>query len=396
MRWLCVILIMIQTSGAAASKWRGDFSGYAAVEGTWFVDEPLFPEQNDNAVSFLLQPEYRYELEDKYILTIVPFARYDSADKERSHLDMRELNLFLLSDRWELRVGIAKVFWGVTEFYHLVDIINQTDLVENIDQEDKLGQPMVNVFTRQDWGNLDFYLMPWFRERTFPGSKGRLRLKIPVSTDRSRYESGAAEHHMDLSLRYSNTFGDWDVGLYHFKGTGREPELIPEVDESGRVHLIPYYYQIDQTGVDVLWAAGEWLWKLEALYRTGGVENFYAFSGGFEYTIPSVNDSLVDIGLITEWAYDDRNDAAPTPFENVVMFGLRLAFNDFSSTELLLGWIKHLDSSASYATLEASRRFGNHVKATIEGRAFLSLPPEDPLYSMRQDDHLKLTLYYYF
>ena len=46
-----------------------------------------------------------------------------------------------------LLVGAAKVFWGTAESRHLVDIINQTDAVEDIDEEDKLGQPMVKVFS---------------------------------------------------------------------------------------------------------------------------------------------------------------------------------------------------------------------------------------------------------
>ena len=63
-------------------------------------------------------------------------ARLDSADSSRSHFDLRELNYLWLGDAGELSVGIGKVFWGVAEFVHLVDIINQTDLVENIDEEE--------------------------------------------------------------------------------------------------------------------------------------------------------------------------------------------------------------------------------------------------------------------
>jgi hypothetical protein len=50
-----------------------------------------------------------------------------------------------------------------------VDIINQTDLVENIDGEDKLGQPMVHFSYFGDWGVVDFFLLPYLRERTYPG-----------------------------------------------------------------------------------------------------------------------------------------------------------------------------------------------------------------------------------
>ena len=71
------------------------------------------------------------------------------------------------------------MFWGVTELRHLVDIINQTDLVENLDGEQKLGQPMVQLTLLKDWGTLDFFAMPYFRERTFTGPDGRPRPRSP-------------------------------------------------------------------------------------------------------------------------------------------------------------------------------------------------------------------------
>jgi len=49
-----------------------------------------------------------------------------------------------------LLVGINSVFWRVVESNHLVDILNQTDLIEDIDGEEKLGQPMISLSTQQD------------------------------------------------------------------------------------------------------------------------------------------------------------------------------------------------------------------------------------------------------
>ena len=90
-----------------------------------------------------------------------------SMDDQRTHADLREAYWAWQDDEYELIVGVDKVFWGVAESRHLVDIINQTDLVEDLDEEDKLGQPMVNVSVQRDWGRLGFYLLPYF-------GKGRL------------------------------------------------------------------------------------------------------------------------------------------------------------------------------------------------------------------------------
>ena len=88
------------------------------------------------------------------------FARYDNQDDERSHVDLREAYWGYDGDSWDVNAGFSKVFWGVAESRHLVDVINQTDLVEDLDQEDKLGQPMVNVNLQRDYGRFELYVMP--------------------------------------------------------------------------------------------------------------------------------------------------------------------------------------------------------------------------------------------
>ncbi|TDJ62611.1 MAG: hypothetical protein E2O42_00450, partial [Nitrospina sp.] len=175
----------------------------------------------------------------------------------------------MLHEDFELRLGVRKEFWAVTEVLHLVDNINQIDLVENFDGEQKLGQPMANLSIPRDWGTVDLFVLPFFRERTFPGQKGRLRFGLVVDTDQAQYESAAEEWHTDWAARYSHTFGDWDVGIYYFIGTSRDPSFIPETDGAGNPVILPVYQQIQQTGLDVSYVVGDWLWKLEALYRKG-------------------------------------------------------------------------------------------------------------------------------
>ena len=373
-----------------------ELSGYVAVEGRWFLSDALFPNQKRDNASFALQPEYYHEWESGSSFTFVPFARVDSADSERTHFDVRELNYLYLGDNWELRVGAGKIFWGTTEFVHLVDIINQTDIVENIDGEDKLGQPMVHLSVPRDWGVVDMFLLPYFRERTFPGEKGRLRAAVMVDTDQARYENTDEEHHLDFAVRYSHTIGNWDVGIYYFNGTGREPTLLSGVDSDGNPVFIPYYEQINQSGLDLQLVAGEWLWKLEALYRNGQGDNFFASVGGFEYTFVGIAETRMDLGIIGEWAYDNRGHATTTGFDNDAMFGLRLAVNDAASTELLAGFLQDINNSSRALSLEASRRFGDNWKATFEARGFFNLPESDPFYSLRNDDFLQIELAYYY
>lgn len=389
---LFFLFSIINTSIAVSHE----LSGYVAVEGRGFFNDALFPDQKRDSASFALQPEYYHEWEGGSSFTFVPFARVDSADSERTHFDIRELNYLYLGDNWELRVGVGKVFWGASEFVHLVDIINQTDLVEDIDIEDKLGQPMIHLSVPRDWGVVDMFLLPYFRERTFPGKKGRLRFAVEIDTDKARYESSNKEWHPDFAIRYSHTIGDWDVGIYNFNGTGREPTLLSGVNGSGKPVFIPFYEQINQTGLDLQLVAGKWLWKLEALYRTGQGEDFFAAVCGFEYTFVGIADTAIDLGIIGEWAYDGRGNSATTFYQNDAMFGMRFAINDAASTELLGGVLLDVSNASKALYLEASRRLGESWKATIEGWSFFKFPESDIFYSLRDDDFILLEIAYYY
>lgn len=390
--FVIIALLIFTVSEARAFE----LSGYLTAEGRAFFNSPLFDDQRRDSMSLALQPELYHERENGSAFVFTPFARFDSADSERSHFDVREFNYLWLHDNFELRVGIGKVFWGVTEFLHVVDIINQTDFVEDIDGEDKLGQPMAQLTVPREWGVVEFFVLPYFRERTFPGEKGRFRSRIVVDTDEARYESSAEEKHIDLALRYSHTIGDWDFGIYHFNGTGREPSLLLNVDSSGGLSLVPFYEKINQTGLDVQMVMGNWLWKLESLYRSGQGEAFVAGIGGFEYSFVNINSSGIDLGLIGEWAYDERGDESTTGFDNDLMVGARLAFNDAESTEALAGFAQDLDGDGSVLTFESSRRITDHLKISLNMFFVLDSSEKDVFYSFREDDSMQVELAYYF
>ena len=273
-------------------------TGYIAPEGRYFPSDHLYMGQKDNDASVAIQLEAYHEWGNGSSITFVPFARFDSNNNKRSHYDIRELNFLWVTESFETRLGVGKVFWGAMEFVHLVDIINQTDLVENIDGVEKLGQPMLNVSIPFQSMSLDFFVLPYFRERTFPGEEGRLRAPFVVDTNNAQYEDKAKQEHVDYATRLNITFDDFDVGLSFFNGTNRDPNLVQLMSSSGTDLLIPYYEQIRQAGIDLTGALGEWLLKLEAIYRWGSLAEFYAVVGGFEYTFIGFVLPNADLGMI--------------------------------------------------------------------------------------------------
>ncbi len=373
-------------------------SGNVGVEGRYYGDDPLYSNQAESTTSLVIQPEFYWQWNDgDNSFTFEPFVRTGDKDDERNHADIRELMWINVAGDWETRVGVGYVFWGVTESQHLVDIINQTDLVESPDGEDKLGQPMVNVTRVTEIGNWDLFILPGFRERTFPGAEGRLRTPLIVDTDQHAiYESQRQENHIDWAVRWSHYIGDVDIGISHFSGTARDPEFVTGLNSASQPVLIPRYDLIHQTGlaVQTIWDA--WLWKLEAISVERRESNHFAMTGGFEYTYVGLFETAMDLGMIAEYLYDDRKENAPTPFEDDVMLGLRWVFNDAQSTEVLLGVIHDLDGTATSTTIEASRRIGNSWKAEFEYRGSSGVEATDPLYLYRRDDYWQASLRWFF
>lgn len=374
-----------------------DLRGFVAVESRLFYESAIHSGQEDHSFSGVAQPEYLHTFKDGSNFTFIPFYRWDSADSERTHFDLRELNFISVQKDWEFRFGVRKEFWGTVETQHLVDIINQTDLIENIDAEEKLGQPMANLSIQTRWGILDFFWLPYFRERTFAGRGGRLRPSIVVDTDQTVFESAAEEWHQDFAFRYFNTIGQMDIGLSHFVGTGREPSFLFDIDSGGTPFLIPFYEQINQTGIDALYVIEKWIWKLEAIYRIGqGEEDFFASTFGFEYTFDGIYGTGMDLGILGEWSYDDRHDNATSPLENDITFGLRLALNDVEGTTILIALVQDLDSDSRFYFIEATTLLTEHWRISLEMRGFFDQPKDDLLIDFRDDDHVQLELAYHF
>ncbi len=389
--WGVVLLLIIPRVNAV------DFSGNIGIESLGFFHNGIGSAQHNHYLSGSIELELTHEWDNgTQSIAFVPFYRYSQHDNRRTHFDIRELTWMKTSQNWELRVGIRKEFWGVTESQHLVDIINQTDNVENTDTEDKLGQPMINLALIQDWGTIDLYLLAGFRERTFAGQAGRLRSIPEIDMGEERYEKKGIEKHLAYAIRWSHSIGDWDLGFSHFYGMSREPSIQFNVDHNGKITLRPYYEMIHQTGIDVQVTKNSWLWKLESIVRSGQGKTFYAGTGGLEYSFYDVMASGLDIGLVAEYLYDSRGNNAPSPFQDDFLAAVRFALNDTQSTEILAGVILDRSSSSKFYSIEASRRLGDNWKAQLEVRLFNNAPANDPAYLFRNDDNIRFELKYYF
>lgn len=390
-----------------------DISGRLSTEAWLYPQSAAYPDQRSYAGGLALETTFYFENEEGTSITVTPFLRYDAGDPDRTYADFLEAYLLMYGDigngEWELRLGIDRVFWGVVELRSLVDIINQTDVIEHPNEKIKMGQPMAHLTWSGDWGALELFATTWHRARIYPGRHGRQRYQIVVDNYMTSYESDAKKWHVDLASRYTGLFGPLEIGLSLFDGTNREPTLLPRNIDFELV-LVPHYEKIRQFGVDAQLTMGSLLLKLEAIYRTGASnsrfilhlnnfeeEDYAAFVLGSEYTLYSIWGSNSDLVLFAEWAYDGRGRWATNALENDLFIAARLGLNDPQSTEFIVSVLGSLNKSSRVLAGEFKRRLSSdNWFLHIETSAFLNIDEEDFIYYVRRDSFIKVNLAYSF
>ncbi len=444
-QWLagCLLCAGLNLSLPAHSFESSSFETEINLELQVYTQDAAHSAQKDFYSGLTLQTQWYGEWDDgNQSLTVTPYGRFDADGSGRSHADFRELNWLGVFGSWEVLIGASRVFWGKTELLHLVDIINQTDGLENLDGEDKLGQPMLKTTWTTGTGNLQLFVLPWFRERLHVNEKGRFRSEPVVRDSRAMYQSGAEERHVDAAIRWEGWWDAVDYGVAYFEGTQRNPKFFP--DALPPTGLIPFYGQLKQFSIDAQYTAEGWLWKLEAVYRKednsalavtlpgvtavtpataailqgfGGLgvspgssfggapvvsfvedqPEFAAATGGFEYSFYGVFGTGMDLGVVGEYMWDGRGKDAETLFQDDFFIALRLAGNDINDNALLAGVVVDLEYKSRFFSAEYSRRIGNSMKLSLEARVLDHVATEDRFAAViERDDLIQFTLTRFF
>ena len=367
----------------------GEIIGELSFDNRYFFNAGQ-QEQKKNHTSFSFSPEI-FKDDSNKIFHFKAKLRKDSEDSGRDLNDIQELYLINILEDKEIKFGVSKEFWGVTETSHRVDIINQTDFTEGFDGEEKLGQPMIKISLERQWGLLDIYTLLGFRERNFSGNKGRLRLPLSINEKGPLYSSSSKNKRADFAIRWSNYYDDFDIAISHFSGTSREPRFLPSANKINE--LVPIYEVIDQTGLEIQYLLDGLAIKGEVISRSGQGERFSAATYGFEYTQVGVLQTRIDLGWVVEFNHDDRLESSP------FVLGTRFSFNDIYDSQILSGFIVNDKSKELGFLLEASRRIGECCMLSLEGIYFDDTDEDNGqkklFQAFKDDDFLRAEFIYY-
>ncbi len=381
---------------AACASVSAEVGGSVAADGRVFVEPPKYPGQAaGNGVSLVAEPRLEVKsLSGTHTLTVKPFYRLDPNDERRSHFDVREAKYRFSLEHFELVVGSDVITWGTLEAYRPSDVLNQIDFVESYTGSAKLGQPFIELAWVGESSSFKFYALPYFRERTFPGVRGRLRFPATLDVDHPEYESPLRQYTPSAAARYAFNVGDLDVGLSAFGGVSREPRFIVELT-SGNV--APRYDLSYQASADAQLTLDALTLKAEGFVRAW-TNRFIVFGGagvGLDYTVYKVFDEA-NLTFAAEFVFDTRPLTGPvTFFDHDAFAGMRLAFNDVANTEINAGALVDVVDASTFGTVEASRRFGDHWRVTASVNLFFGTPGKLQT-SFVRDNFGQLRVAYFF
>ena len=311
--------------------------------------------------------------------------------------DIKEANVNFEKSTWGFLLGSTEEFWGKTETFNPVDIINSNNYDEGLSKPNKLGEAMIKANREIGIGDLSIYYLPYFRPNKYPSKKSRLSLPIEVNDDEANYVNGADKNMQQFALRLSGYYEDLDFGISFFEGISRDPffNLV-----SGK--MVPSYSKISQYGIEVQQLLGEWIVKGEFINRegqqniSGSLKDYSSGVLGLEKSLYGLINGNTDFTFFLEYAKDSRGVSAHQSNQNDVFFANRITLNDIHDTSILLALSRDLNTESGIFNSTISRRIFGLFKTDLEVFIPLDLKNDTHLASSSKDKSLGMNISWFW
>ena len=328
--------------------------GEVTLEASWYPRTAQYGGQKDSFLHLEARPEILV-YGDNVEAQIQP--RISGGTGGNGQVDFREAHVSGRLGEMDYLVGSTILFWGKVESYNPVDIVNALDYSRGLLRSEKRGAPMVRLSWPAGPGQIDLLAID-FVENIYPGRSLRERPALAVNDHAARFSGGAGRDDIATAARWSGYFGDIDLGVSWFRGTGHAPRLLPQANGT----LTPDYSRITQLGLDIQSLHGDTAVKAELIHRRGqydrlgSADSYAAGVVGIEHNLYDLAASGRDLVLIMEYARDERRGRSHSGFQNDLVLGGRWLWNDVEDTEILALLARDLDNAAQTLTFTANRR----------------------------------------
>jgi hypothetical protein len=409
------LLALTRTAAAQESEWAS--KGEVAVESRVFAgdDDARTVDRGLGAFS---------RLELRYARAIFEakargMGRLDRFDSQRTVALPEEIWMQVRWRRIRLRAGYDIINWTATESVHPADIINARNLDSDLENPEKIGEPMVALQLRPLEGlSIEVLAMPYTTAPILPSPASHMSF-TPVGLDlrdhqlrldrtghlaRSRFAPQGA-------IQVRQVLGPADITLHLVQHVDRnQPWLL--VDPATLQPSLRFQ-TVTQLGGTAQYAVGALLAKVEWSVRrfTGA-----AADAGLPGLLPNRNHGSVAGGLEWNWPHDNGSEATLvlegqsilgvdktmrrllTAFQRDALIGLRFAANDSASREVFVGGLMDLERWNEFLiTASYQQRLGETWTIKAGLRIFEAPAPAQGTFAtgvaaLRKSDQLRLTL----
>ena len=388
-----LIAIASITSTSAVAEVNIELRGEIKAEPSWYPSDAAHAGQQDSFLHVETRPELMVYGDAAEVL-IQP--RISSGTAGDNSIDIREAHVMARLGDADILVGNTILFWGKVESYNPVDVVNSKDFSRGLMRSEKRGAPMLRLSWPVGPGQLDLLAIN-FSENVYPALSSRERLGLRIAKE-ATYSAGAERADIARALRWSGYFGDVDLGLSWFRGTGNEPRLLPQADRT----IKPDYSRITQAGIDIQHLRGDSALKADLVWRSGQydrlgtIKSYRAGVIGVEHNLYDILNSGRDIVLIGEYAHDSRKGMSHSGFQNDMTIAARWLLNDVEDTEMLGLFTRDLDNGAQTVTVSIDRRITDQVTFEASARMLTRYHHDLNIAALREDSAIIATLTYGF
>ena len=388
------IVVVAGLSWPAAAQPEIEQRGEISTEISWYPRKPAYPGQKDSFLHLEVRPEV-FVYGDTVEAQFQP--RISGGTGGGGIVDFREANITGRAGEMDYLIGSTVLFWGQVESYNPVDIINAKDFSRGLLRSEKRGAPMAKMSWPVGPGQFDLLAID-FVENIYPDTSLRERPALKVKDGTPAFSHGADSDDISTAARWAGYFGDIDLGLSWFRGTGHSPRLVPQADGT----LKPDYSRITQSGLDIQYLHGDTALKAEAVSRRGqydrlgNIRSYSAWVAGVEHNLYDIDGTGRDLVLIAEYARDSRRGTAHSGFQNDLTLGGRWVWNDVEDTELLALVSRDLDYHAQTMTITFDRRLTDSLTFEASARRVDRLDRDPNSTALARDDAVIARVTYSF
>lgn len=405
---------------ATPPLWAGWASkGELALEGRVFLND-------DNAATIdqgigmmgRVHIDHRYK---SFKERLRVYGRLDQQDPARTILVLEEAWVQWKFKPFKLKVGFDLLNWTATEAFHPADIFNSRNLDSDLQNYEKVGEPMVSLAVKTAAGKFTLYHMPTFVQPILPSPASRLSFAPGQELGVSRLDvSGKLTDRWfapQFGLRWRYAFDNADISLHGIHHQDRSQPSVIIVDNAPSA----LFQTVTQVGGTYQHVVDAFILKLEAAWRifhkptdedqgiifldgSNGKPDHGRVAFGLEYGLAHEAGSESTLILEAQTLVGTSRETASMldTFQADVLLGYRFAFNDASSTSFVISGIadvEHLDEFIGSFSCE--RRFGDTWIAKASVRVLHTGDPVSPLEAkplqrLRESDYVGLQLTRHF